>query len=130
MTERPRGTLPAGMGKGLRVVTFNVFPPAYRLVAEWAARHGHELVLLVTVPGGHEDRYGDAYPDLATLVPPTQDVLVTTRLRRTAAPAIAALELLRERPPHRPNPTDRPRQVTSRLSPRPGRVEAAPAPAP
>jgi methionyl-tRNA formyltransferase len=80
------------MGKGLRVVTFNVFPPAYRLVAEWAARHGHELVLLATVPGSHEDRYGDAYPDLPTLVPPTQDVLVTTRLRRTAAPVIAALE--------------------------------------
>ncbi|HXM57789.1 MAG TPA: S41 family peptidase [Candidatus Dormibacteraeota bacterium] len=37
-----------------------------------------------------------------------------------------ALELLRERPPHRPQPTDRPRLVTSRLSPRPGRVEAAP----
>ncbi|HXM57790.1 MAG TPA: formyltransferase family protein [Candidatus Dormibacteraeota bacterium] len=80
------------MGKGLRIVTFNVFPPAYRLVAEWAARHGHQLVLLVTVPGNHDDRYGDAYPDLVTLVPSTQDVLVTTRLRRTGAPVIAALE--------------------------------------
>jgi len=37
-----------------------------------------------------------------------------------------ALELLRERPPHRPNPTDRPRFLPPRLGPRPGRVEAAP----
>jgi tricorn protease len=34
-----------------------------------------------------------------------------------------ALELLRQRPPHRPNPTDRPRLSIPRLAPRPGRVE-------
>jgi tricorn protease len=34
-----------------------------------------------------------------------------------------ALELLRQRPPHRPNPTDRPRLAIPRLAPRPGRVE-------
>jgi len=37
-----------------------------------------------------------------------------------------AMDLLRDRPPHRPNPTDRPRLLTPRLAPRPGRVEAAP----
>jgi tricorn protease len=36
-----------------------------------------------------------------------------------------AQELLRERPPHRPNPTDRPRLTAPRLAPRPGRVESA-----
>lgn len=79
------------MGEKLRVVTFNVFQPAYGIVAEWAARHGHRLVLLVTVPGGGGDRYGDEVPGLAAVTPPGQDVLVTTRLRRTAAPVIEAL---------------------------------------
>ena len=36
-----------------------------------------------------------------------------------------ALELIRQRPPHRPNPTDRPRLAAPRLAPRPGRVETA-----
>ena len=36
-----------------------------------------------------------------------------------------ALELLRQRPPHRPHPTDRPRLTVPRLAPRPGRVETA-----
>jgi tricorn protease len=35
-----------------------------------------------------------------------------------------ALELLRQRPPHRPHPTDRPRLGAPRLAPRPGRVES------
>jgi tricorn protease len=37
-----------------------------------------------------------------------------------------ALDLLREHPPHRPNPTDRPRLARPPLQPRPGRVETAP----
>ena len=37
-----------------------------------------------------------------------------------------ALDLLRQRQPHRPNPTDRPRLTPPRLTPRPRRVEAAP----
>jgi tricorn protease len=36
-----------------------------------------------------------------------------------------ALELLRQRPPHRPNPTDRPRLTVPRLAPRPRKVETA-----
>jgi tricorn protease len=36
-----------------------------------------------------------------------------------------ALELIRQHPPHRPNPTDRPRLTVPRLGPRPGRVETA-----
>ena len=46
------------MAEGLRVVAFNVFPPAYELVASWAARHGHRIVLLVTSPSRRGDRYG------------------------------------------------------------------------
>jgi methionyl-tRNA formyltransferase len=76
--------------EGLRIVAFNVFPPAYELVAGWAARRGHHIVLLVTMPvrGG---RYGQGYGDLVERAPPDQDILVTTRLRRTAAPVIGAL---------------------------------------
>jgi tricorn protease len=36
-----------------------------------------------------------------------------------------ALELIRQHPPHRPNPTDRPRLTVPRLAPRPVRVETA-----
>jgi methionyl-tRNA formyltransferase len=76
----------------LKIVTFNAFPPAYELVAEWAARHGHQLVLLITLPGNQDGRYGDGHPSLLDAIPSSQDVLVTTRLRRTAAPVIAALK--------------------------------------
>jgi methionyl-tRNA formyltransferase len=76
---------------GLRIVTFNVFPMAYGLIAGWAERQGHEIILVVTSPGSHAERYGVAHLDLLAAVPPSQDVLVTTRLRRTAAPVIHAL---------------------------------------
>ena len=80
------------MGEGLRVVSFNVFPPAYSIVAEWAARHRYQLVLLVTVPGHHaQRRYESESPPLLDVLPEGQDVLVTNRMRRIAAPAIAAL---------------------------------------
>lgn len=80
------------MGESLRVVSFNVFPPAYRIVSEWAARHRHRLVLVVTVPGHHALRYESESPPLLDVLPESQDVLVTERMRRTAAPVIAALE--------------------------------------
>jgi len=76
---------------GLRIVTFNVFPMAYSLIAGWAERQGHEITLVVTSPASHAERYGVAHHDLLAAVPPSQDVLVTTRLRRTAAPVIRAL---------------------------------------
>jgi methionyl-tRNA formyltransferase len=79
------------MGESLRVVSFNVFPPAYRVIAEWAARHRHQLVLLVTVPGHHARRYESENPSLLDVLPDGQDVLITDRMRRTAAPSIAAL---------------------------------------
>ncbi len=75
----------------LRIVTFNIFPFAYDLIAGWAERHDHEIVLVVTSPGSHAERYGAAHLDLLAAVPSTQDVLVTTRLRRTVAPVLRAL---------------------------------------
>lgn len=79
------------MTGGLRIVAFNVFYPAYQLVADWAARHGHRIVLLVTVPVSDPLRYGGELSNIVAAVPPEQDVLVTGRMRKTAAPAIAAL---------------------------------------
>lgn len=79
------------MTERLRVVTFNVYPPAYRLVAQWAHDHGHEVVLLVTLPSSGGRRYGPESLDLRGTVPDDQDVLVTRKLRTTAAPVIAAV---------------------------------------
>ena len=76
---------------GLRVAALIVEPLAYRLVAEWAARHGHRLVLLVTSPGPPRARHNRDYLDLIAELPATQDVLVSTRMRGTVAPALAAL---------------------------------------
>jgi methionyl-tRNA formyltransferase len=75
----------------LRIVAFNVFPPAFEAVATWAASRGHTIVLLVTLPGGGEGRYGEN-PHLATLVPPGQDVLVSQRLRTTVPTVVRAME--------------------------------------
>lgn len=77
-------------GKPLRIVTFNVIPQAYQLVAGWAEAHGHTLVLVVTTPGP-STRRTPTYRDVVALAPPGRDVLVTTRLRRVAAPLIRAL---------------------------------------
>jgi methionyl-tRNA formyltransferase len=75
----------------LRIVSFNMFPPAYEAVAAWAASRGHKIVLLVTLPGGGEGRYGEN-PHLATLVPPGQDVLVSQRLKKTVPTIVRAVE--------------------------------------
>lgn len=79
------------MSESLRIVAFNVLPGAYQLVAGWAAARGHRIVLLVTTPVAPEGRYGPDFKGLLSVVPPTQDVLVTTRLRKTATPVVAAL---------------------------------------
>jgi methionyl-tRNA formyltransferase len=76
---------------GLRIVSFNILPRAYAMVANWAAGRGHEIVLVVTSPRSQEARYGVNNVTLPEAVPPTQDVLITSRLRRTAAPVIRAL---------------------------------------
>src|SRR6266542_1748044 len=74
---------------GLRVVAYCVLPPAYGLVREWAERHGHRLLLLVTTPGPPARR-SSTYRDIVGMAPPEQDVLITTRPKRTSA-LVAAL---------------------------------------
>lgn len=75
----------------LRLVTFHNLPLAYRLTAGWAERMGHEIALVVTTPGP-STRRTVGYREIAASAPPQHEVLVTTRLRRVAAPLIAALK--------------------------------------
>ena len=79
------------MSDGLRIVTFNVLPPAYQMVAGWAQQMGHQLVLVVTTPGP-STRRTPTYREIVATAPAGQDVLVTTRLRRVAAPLIRELK--------------------------------------
>lgn len=76
---------------GLRIAALIVEPIAYRLVAAWAERHGHRLALLVTTPGPPHTWHNRDYHDLVGIVPATQDVLVTTRMRRVVAPVLGVL---------------------------------------
>ncbi len=73
---------------GLRIAAFHVEPEAYRLVREWVADHGHEIVLLVTTPGPGPRTYL-GYQQIVAAAPARQEILVTTRFR-TATPIIAA----------------------------------------
>ena len=75
----------------LRIVTCNAMVMAYDIVAEWADRHGHQIVLLVTSPAATVERYGASYLNLVELAAPRQPVLVTSKLR-AAAPLIAATQ--------------------------------------
>lgn len=77
--------------KGLRIVTFNVLPFAYQMVAGWAQQMGHQIVLVVTTPGP-TTRLTPSYRRVVDAAPRDQDVLVTTRLRRVAAPLIRELK--------------------------------------
>lgn len=79
-----------GARPGLRIVAFHNLQPAYRIAAAWAERMGHTLSLVVTTPGP-STRRTTLYRSILATVPPEQDVLVTTRLRRVALPLIAAL---------------------------------------
>ena len=76
---------------GLRIVTFNVLPPAHALVMRWAAQAGHKVVLTVTTPGPVARR-STSYQGVVAQSPPEGDVLVTTRLRSVAAPLIRAVQ--------------------------------------
>ncbi len=78
-------------GDGARIVALVVEPIAYRVVADWAARGGHRLVLLVTTPGPARARADRDYLDVIGGLPPGQDVLVTSRMRRTLAPVLATI---------------------------------------
>lgn len=81
------------MSEGLRIVSFNIYPTFYALVAGWAAKRGHRLVLMVTTPAPVEERYGGkGYRELIATVPREQEILIARRLRATAAPAIRALQ--------------------------------------
>ncbi|MEW2549906.1 formyltransferase family protein [Streptomyces sp. NPDC047002] len=71
-----------------RIVVLSAFPANYRLVADWAERHGHEILLAVAPPGG-AGRYGGG--DLADELGKGVSLLVTGRLRTVAAPLIASL---------------------------------------
>lgn len=76
---------------GLRIVTMNFLPPIYQLVARWAAQMGHTIVLVVTTPGP-PSRPTPMYADVVAMATANRhETLVTTRMRRTAAPVIAAL---------------------------------------
>lgn len=75
-------------GVSLRIVGLNAFLPGFRLVHEFAARNGHELVLVVTLP--ESGRYGESQP-MVTGLPDQTNVLITRKLRTVAAPVIDAL---------------------------------------
>jgi len=75
---------------GLRIVTFNVLPLAYGLVARWAEENGHTIALVVTTPGP-STRRTPTYRGVIEMAKPGVDVLVTTRLRRVARPLIQEL---------------------------------------
>jgi len=76
------------MSQGLRIVALNAFLPGFRLVHDFAARNGHELVLVVTLP--ETGRYGEN-PPMVTDLPDGTNVLITRKLRAVAAPVIDAL---------------------------------------
>jgi methionyl-tRNA formyltransferase len=79
------------MTERLRIVVFNVFSPAYQMLLGWATKHGHQIILLVTSPARQGDRYPMGYVDLIGRAPREQAILVTSRLKKIAAPVIAAL---------------------------------------
>jgi len=72
-----------GRDRALRIVTFNILSFAYRVVADWAERHGHELALVVTTPGP-ASRRNMRYREIVAGVPPTQEVVVTSKVGRLA----------------------------------------------
>ncbi|MBT1188113.1 hypothetical protein HET69_30095 [Streptomyces sp. CJ_13] len=75
----------------LRVVVLSALMTGHRLVADWAERHGHELVLVVTPPAGAGLRYGRRANPFVLDLPRQSHVLVTGSLATVAAPVAAAL---------------------------------------
>lgn len=67
------------------------FLPAYQRVAEWTERNDHELVLVVTLPLGANQRYDAAAPPFVLDLPESVNVLITGKLRTVAAPVIEAM---------------------------------------
>jgi methionyl-tRNA formyltransferase len=76
----------------MRIVAMNSFLPGYRLVADWAERNGHEIVLVVTPPLGANQRYDAGANPLVLDLPSQSSALVTGKLRSVAAPVIASMQ--------------------------------------
>lgn len=74
-----------------RIIVYCVEPAAYRLVRAWAERHSYTLRLIVTTPGPARARANARYREILAEAPAEQDILVTTRMRRSAS-LLAALE--------------------------------------
>jgi methionyl-tRNA formyltransferase len=74
----------------LRIVVLTSFLGGYQVVADWAARHGHEIVLVVSPPVEAGQRY-DGNP-LVLSLPSTANILITGKLRTVAASVIATAE--------------------------------------
>lgn len=72
---------------GLRVVVLTTFLANYRVLAEWSARRGHTIPLIVTLPAANHPRVAD----LAPALPKQTNLLMTGDLTSVAAPAIGAV---------------------------------------
>jgi methionyl-tRNA formyltransferase len=66
------------------VVLLTMYSVNYRVAATWAARNGHDLVLVGTLP-----RSASA---LAAALPPTVDLLSTSQLKTVAPAVISAMQ--------------------------------------
>jgi methionyl-tRNA formyltransferase len=73
----------------MRIVVLTAFLGGYQYVDEWATRHGHEIVLVVSPPIDAARRY-DGNP-LVLDLPASSNILITGKLRAVAAPVIAAV---------------------------------------
>ncbi|MFB6719459.1 methionyl-tRNA formyltransferase [Kribbella sp. NPDC056345] len=74
----------------MRIVALSSYLPSYRLISDWAARAGHEVVLVVTLPP--TDRYGSGPSPFAEVVSAETGVLMTSKLKSTAAAMIGAMQ--------------------------------------
>ncbi|MFJ9425604.1 methionyl-tRNA formyltransferase [Streptomyces sp. NPDC101249] len=86
--ERMNGIMPTS---NARIVLMTSFLPNYQLLATWAERHGHEIALVVTPPGGSAGSGEYGASALAGGLGKGVGLLVTGKLRTVAAPLIAAL---------------------------------------
>jgi methionyl-tRNA formyltransferase len=73
----------------LRIVVLTSFLGGYQVVADWAARHGHEIALVVSPPVEAGKRY-DGNP-LVLALPASANILITGKLRTVAASVIATV---------------------------------------
>ncbi|MBB6567247.1 hypothetical protein HPO96_07780 [Kribbella sandramycini] len=67
------------------------YVPSYRIIGDWAARNGHEVVLVVTTPP-QPGRYGTGGTPFVEALADEVSVLTTGKLRTTAAATVEALQ--------------------------------------